>query len=282
MRKFSLYIDGAEYKLNDEEGILFTSPTGLGAQLPDTSVNLNNGFFRAIGKEELPQMALVGTLIFRDAVLGEIPLTAYQMYHYFVGTLMRAEKIEFAYTPYGDTEYRKEVSLSYVTKTELEVNRLSCPVSFKSLTPWYTVDEQTVTLQVSQDEVNVYTAEIRPTGDMDAAIVLTANGGTPQVITAFTVDDDNVLGMLALDPAKEVIYDGSLEFSSKYEDSHAIFTHSGQTVDMVNAALLNSGGEKMFFRLPPYKKSLLTVLYSATASKPTSITAKIYSYFGSV
>lgn len=118
MRKFNLYFDDIKYTLNGENNVWFTNPAGLGADYSPSMVDLRNGFFKPITTDIIPQNPIVGDITF-TRVTDVLPYgDAYALYRDFSFRVSQAEKIEFAYQPYGTDEFRCEVKLEYITKTE--------------------------------------------------------------------------------------------------------------------------------------------------------------------
>lgn len=281
MRNFSLYINGSELKLNGETGVWFTEPEGLGVTINPSMVNLRNGFFKAAAKDLIPQVPIVGTLTFEPSMLGVLPLSAYENYHLFQSSVVRANTLELGYTPFDNTEYRIQVELNYLTKSELTGNWLKVPVSFAPLSPWFIAENITVPISASQDDVDTYVAEYTPKGDIPAAFEIVGDGGTPLLIGAEDYATGDVYGIFSI-PASELINpSGSFEFSTKYNNSYARFTGSGETTDLVKVVQIPNTGVPLFPRLPPYTKSRILLLYAAGTSKPTSINMKVFNYFRS-
>lgn len=279
MRKFSIYLDGTEYTLNGEAGIWFTNPEGLGVTFNFPMLDLRNGFFRTAVEDVIPQVPITGTLTFMRTLV-----TPEDNYGIFKGLLLAANVVEFAYTP--DTtltpvQYRIRVALDYLTKSEKNGNWLSCPVSFSPLTPWYRITTAVVPLAVTLDDANVFKCEYTPYGDLGAAFVLEANGGTPQSVFAFNEAQTEVYGSFSIAASDVINTNGNYVLSTRYEDCYATHTAGGTTVDLVNIAMVNNANE-IFPRLRPRKKGIILVGYASDTSKPTSIQATFYNYYRSV
>ena len=132
MRKF--YIEneiGSRLPLNGEQGIFLSNPAGLGMTMPSDFADIHNGFFREISKNTEPQSTITGDLVF----IGE---NAYADYRSFVDWCSCSASLHLIYKPYGNTEFYRDVYISYLTKTELTDTRwLTVPASFACLSPWY-------------------------------------------------------------------------------------------------------------------------------------------------
>lgn len=129
MRKFYLELDGVRIPLNNESGILFTNPSGLGTTMGNSFSEIRDGFFRRTDKRQ-KQGSISGDLTFFSS--------AYSAYETFVNKLFTAEKIVFVYDPTG-TEYSIDVEVNYITKTESVLGiDITVPVSFTPKSMWYT------------------------------------------------------------------------------------------------------------------------------------------------
>lgn len=132
MRKF--YIEneiGSRLPLNGERGIFLSNPAGLGMTMSSDFADIHNGFFREISKNTEPQSTITGDLVF----IGD---NAYADYRSFVDWCSGSASLHLIYKPYGNTEFYRDVYISYLTKTELTDTRwLTVPASFACLSPWY-------------------------------------------------------------------------------------------------------------------------------------------------
>ncbi|MBQ0166108.1 MAG: hypothetical protein KBT02_03235 [Treponema sp.] len=277
MRKFNLYFDDIKYTLNGENNVWFTNPTGLGADYSPSMVDLRNGFFKPISTDIIPQNPIVGDITF-TRVTDVLPYgDAYALYRDFAMRVSQAKKIEFAYQPYGTDEFRCEVKLEYITKTEKSGNWLTCPVSFMPLTPWYKAVDVEVEFQTDEDSGG-YFAELIPQGDIPAAIEIEFDGcGMPSLLSV-AISGEYLGGI-------SVVYSGRndpgvFKYSSKYNDSYATFTPdaTGEPIDMVSL----EPGEKPFARLKPFTQNYILILFMNGAPVPTSNKMKLYYYYRSV
>ena len=141
MRRFTLIIDGTRYPLNRENGILLHNVSGLGTVNTNTFSAIGKTGFYARTNREIAQGQVVGELAF----FGQ----AYSKYTSFSDALLTATSLVLCYAPNG-TEYKADVELSYLTKTELTGGvYLSVPVAFHLRGLWYTEETLTGTGSVS-------------------------------------------------------------------------------------------------------------------------------------
>lgn len=132
MRKFYLENEiGSRLPLNGEEGIFLSNPAGLGLTMSSDFADIHYGFFRDVSGKSEPQSTVTGDLVF-------IGSNAYADYRSFVDWCNNSESLHLIYLPYGNTEFCRDIHISYLTKTELTDTRwLSVPASFACLSPWY-------------------------------------------------------------------------------------------------------------------------------------------------
>lgn len=290
MRKFNLYIDGVQYKLNGEDGIWFTNPEGLGMDLSPSTVNLRNGFFNKTDIDNIPQHTINGEFVFKPMLIGTpaVWLSAADVYKGFVWSLNTNTSLELGYTPdtsFASTEYRIRVSLDYISKGDGNGRWIYCPVGFTVLSPWYKVETINLPLYADEDDTNLYVAEYNVVSNAGAAFVLTATGGgTPLTVSVIEKGSGDVFGMFILEPAQQISANGTFVFSNIPADSYATYTYtySGNTheFDLVNRAGLND--YDMFGRMQPGKTNQILILYTQGITKPTSISATIYNFYWSV
>lgn len=290
MRKFNLYIDGVQYKLNGEDGIWFTNPEGLGMDLSPPTVNLRNGFFNKTDIDNIPQHTINGELVFKPRLIGTpaVWLSAADVYKGFAWSLNANASLEFGYTPdtsAAPTEYRTRVSLDYITKGDGNGRWIYCPVGFTVLSPWYTTETINLPLYTDEDNTNLYVADYTVVANAGAAFILTATGGgTPLAVSVGEKNTGNLYGMFNLEPAQQISNTGTFVFSNIPADSYATYTYTsgGNTYefDLVNRAALND--VDMFGRMQPGKTNQILVLYTQGITKPTSISATIYNFYWSV
>ncbi len=281
MRKFSLFCDGSEIKLNGEEHVWFTNPAGLGIDLAPQFINLRNGFFAPVVSDIRPQMNIVGEITLMPYLASGVLVPPYIVFETLLNSLNSAKILEFGYTPVeGQTQYRIRVALNYITKTEMDNNWLTCPVSFAPLTPWYKTDTVTVPFAVDVGFADVYRAKVTPLGHIPAAFEIKAlNGGTPKSVSFASASDYQSFGI-----QDDAIIDtrGTFELSTKYDDSYARFTAGSTITDLINFAEINPD-IPMFPRLTPRTENQIVITYLPATPKPLGgITINVYSYYWSV
>ncbi len=146
MRKFYLEnTAGERVGLNGEDGIWLEHPSGLGIANGTKFTDLKHGFFAVADDETEPQATPAGTLVFH---CGD----PYGRYLRLADWVARTPALYLIYAP-GAVEYRRRVSLHYLTKTELEGPRwMRCPVAFLAMTPWHTSEKAVLQLATLADD----------------------------------------------------------------------------------------------------------------------------------
>lgn len=274
-RLFSLYNEsGAQKALNGESGIRFTSPAGLGISLKPTLADLHEGFFRATAEDIIPQQSIAGSLTFMGKNTNGTPISggSYGQYLDFVNWLFTAKKLYFGYTPQGTggTEYRCEVALDYITKTERRGTWLPCTVSFKMLTPWFTEEGTALPAPTGSSGIVV---PITVQGHVPAGLRIKVTGGSyPMSFTLENTDTHRIDSFTVEGPGA-----GYLEFSTQYKDSYIRCVNGSTVKNMIGQTTISSGD--IFFRAPPGVTCALSIGYS---SAPTRIELWKYQYYRSV
>ena len=109
MRKFYLENEiGSRLPLNGEKGIFLSNPAGLGMTMPSDFADIHYGFFREVSKNTEPQSTVTCDLVF----IGE---EAYADYRSFVDWCSGSASLHLIYKPYGNTEFYRDVYISYLT-----------------------------------------------------------------------------------------------------------------------------------------------------------------------
>ena len=197
MRKLALILDGVRYPLNRENGLLLHNVTGLGTVNAYTFSGITNTGFYAATSKDIAQAQVVGELVFVSS--------AYTRYAAFADALLKASSLVLCYDPNG-TEYRADVELSYLTKTELTGGAfLSVPVAFHLCGLWYT--EETLT----------------GTGSVSVSAGGQAETGVKVRVTASVADPDLTLVSDGVTVARaKLLYTtmGVFEYSNYPDDSH--------------------------------------------------------------
>lgn len=132
IRQFSfLRPSGERLSLNAPDEIFLENPQGLGLSFTVDTYSLGDGFFVA-PSVQAEQVLFQGELIFVNDG------TAYERYESATNWLLTSESLTLLYQPYSGAMYYRDVKLERVEKSEITGISLVCPVSFVTLTPWYT------------------------------------------------------------------------------------------------------------------------------------------------
>lgn len=145
-----------EFKLINEKGqsfslmdiynyCLLTEPGGLGYSYNTEYEQLGNTFITNIRRLEQGQ------------ITGQINFLNYDNYKKLVDFIEKSEKLKFSYkVPYksGAKEYLKDVEIQYITKTEIQENKvMSETITFNCLSLWY--EENRVVYTISEQESEI-------------------------------------------------------------------------------------------------------------------------------
>ena len=288
MRKF--YIEnqiGERKSLNGD--IFLQNPAGLGVSLDPQFASVGRGFFVNVTDDEEPQGTVLGDLVFRK--------TAYKSYQEFINWILAAEKLFIIYCPEGNTEYWREIDLTYITKTELGVGRwLTTPISFSCLTPWYLPRPLilrmekasevamrysfrfTETLRYPTGGIGSFTAEVQPSGHNPAAVRFEFTGvvETPK-LEITDAESGEVYGSCKIDTSTE---SGEiLIISTEYLHSKVEKITAQGAEDLLEHVDISS---YPYFKIPHGK--LCHLKFSSVAEAPITGTAKakIYDYYKTV
>lgn len=137
MRKFWIENESGERRgLNNEAGVWFDSPEGLGVSANDEFYHVGGGVFAACGGADKTPESIVGDLIFMSGAMYE---GGYAQYGQFVHWLLSARSLTLLYSPGGheDTAWQRAVAVTSLSKGEEHAGALRCPVTFTPLEPWY-------------------------------------------------------------------------------------------------------------------------------------------------
>lgn len=137
MRKFWLENGGGETRgLNNEAGVWFDGPEGLGFSKSDSFYHLGGGVFAKSGSEEETAETIVGDLVFLPGGTYE---DAYSQYRQFVHWLLSAKSLTLFYAPGGVQEnaWQRAVAITALSKGEMSAGALRCPVTMTPLEPWF-------------------------------------------------------------------------------------------------------------------------------------------------
>lgn len=291
MRKFYLEsADGDTYGLNGEKGIFTTQPTGLGFTAGTTYADITHGFFTETSTDKIPQSSIVLTL-------NLVRPSPYSKYRNFINWIERAQKpLVLVYEPIPGSAYRRQVTVRYYTKTEIErTGVLVCPLSLSCLTPWYRAettmleitDPTTATLmrfdfrfspelRFGSDSIAAASAEVAAAGHEPASFLIRVPGPVVNPQLSLRGQSGKLYGRLA---AEIIVPAGSaLLLSTRYRDSYVVLEDStGQQTDLINSIDINLANP--FFRAPVEERSSLEL---NADSAFTGATAEVYYYYRSV
>lgn len=255
MRAFSLINEsGVRLLLDGTDGLFAASPTGLGITRQLTAAGISDYFFQT-AFSQAAQNTIGFTLHFTTA--------PYARFKTVTQYLLTSKLLVLEYCPEGQTVYRREVELEYITKTELtkHIGWLSCPVSFKAKSPWYI--EETVT--------GSGTVNITEGGQIPADVILTVTGRalTNPVITLTGGGTEFSRASLTVSLAAS----DRLEYSNRYSDSHVTALMSGIDTDLVS--YLDTS-----FPVYGHRLGAFTVRVTDDNNAAPAITAVVRKYWG--
>jgi len=259
-RKFYLQnAAGTRVDLNGLKNVLATDPTGLGSDLSPVFGDLTGGFFKLLSNENEPQTPVGMKINFTNKA------NAYSQFQSLARFISAAgDGLTLVYCPIGSVEYYRDVSLSYLKKTEkARTGWLTCQAEFLPLTPWYLPSSLSVDLApVLSDAMRYswrydtdryvrshsanYSATLSPAGDIPAALQIVFEGAinTP-LITLTGMSTGTVYGRCQID---KVLHAGDvLEYSSAKNNAYVRLLSGGVTEDLDNEIDLDTDP---FFFLP--------------------------------
>lgn len=290
MRKFYLESSAGErIKLNAEDGIFLSSPSGLGFSLTPGYADLKRGFFQAVSDETEPQNSFTATLTFYKS-------EPYRQYLSFVNWAALAGQLLLIYVPVPGVEYYRQVDISYLTKGELNaVGALDVPVSFSCLTPWYEKTPSSLNMQNNQDSIIRYTyyytddliygtdsaaalsGTIYPAGHVPGSMLLTYRGAilNPRIRLTGNISG-KTYGLTAVEASFEA--SDTFELSTQYRDSHAFkIAADGSVTDLMDALSLST---EPFWHIPIDEPCTISVESDAAFSGTAELV--LFYYYRSV
>ena len=289
MRKFYLENETGERKaLNSEEGIFLSSPAGLGISNSDEYADLEEGFFKQT-KTKSAQDTVTGSLSFTKK--------AYGTYQDFVNWIVQAKRLYLLYRA-TDKTYSREVKLSYLTKTELNMVRwLEVPAAFICLTPWYLPTPLALNFESDADTAmrytyayderlvygsaggGAYTVEIPARGHIPAALRVRYSGAAADLeisltgaVTGAEYGRCSISGDVEIGESVEL-------FTSKRDSYVRLIGPGGEITDLLDAGRVDISSEP-FIRAPVTEPSLLRLTGAGEMSG--EVTAQAYFYYRSV
>lgn len=286
MRKFYLESSAGErIKLNAEDGIFLSSPSGLGFSLAPGYADLKRGFFQAVSDETEPQNSFTATLTFYKS-------EPYRQYLSFVNWAALAGQLLLIYVPVPGVEYYRQVDISYLTKGELNaVGALDVPVSFSCLTPWYEKTPSSLDMQNNQDSIIRYTyyytddliygtdsaaalsGTIYPAGHVPGSMLLTYRGAilNPRIRLTGNISG-KTYGLTAVEASFEA--SDTFELSTQYRDSHAFkIAADGSVTDLMDALSLST---EPFWHIPIDEPCTISVESDAAFSGTAELVLLYY------
>lgn len=290
MRKFYFQnSSGERIALNGENRLHLTDPTGLGLTLTPSFADLKRGFFRGISDDAEPQTSFNGTLTFTGA-------SPYDDYRNFVDWLQQAGQLYLIYKPTTNTEYMRQIELSYLSKGELNSLRwLVVPAAFFYVTPWYrpTATEleliniegnaivypfrYTPELIYGDDSASSLSTVIAPAGHTPGAIVLSYYGEilNPRVRLVGNISG-KTYGLCSV--TANLAASDRFELSTLYRDSYVRhISAAGNVTDLLDSVSLAS---EPFFHFPVDEPSTLSMEADAVFTGNAALT--LYYYFRTV
>lgn len=290
MRRFYIENDiGSRFPLNGEQGIFLSNPAGLGMTKPSEFADIHYGFFREISRNNEPQSTITCDLVF----IGE---NAYADYRSFVDWCNGSTSLHLIYMPYGTTEFRRDVYINYLTKTELTDTRwLTVPASMACLSPWYRAAPTSMSMSTESGYVLKYpfsytsdliyssssagsmAADIPAGGHIPAAFELTYKGSiiNPK-ITLKGSTTNKVYGICSLNAT--LCSNQSFTVSTFYGKCRVEITNTdGTTIDALNSVDLSY---EPFPRIPITEDCVL--LMGADSDIEGTATVRVYYYYRSV
>lgn len=137
MRRFWVKNESGETRgLNNEAGVWFDGPEGLGFSKNESFYHVGGSSFAACGGEDEAPEAIVGDLLF---LAGGTYEDSYSQYSQFVHWILSAKSLTLLYSPGGDADlaWMRAVAITSLGKSEEKAGALRCPVTLTPLEPWY-------------------------------------------------------------------------------------------------------------------------------------------------
>ena len=290
-------LSGARWDLNGASGVYASGLAGLGVNLSPTFYDLGDGFFQINDERKVPQGSPGFTLQFISS--------PYATFRQLVDWIAATPELYLVYCPYGDTEYLRRVTLSFLTKGEKDqLGWLNVPASVLAMTPWFRPvpaqigmvvptsavkaylwdeDEQDYGYRYTEDLIYPGDAEgalsalLSPAGHTPAAIVLRYHGAiqkpTLRLVGAST---GKTYGICALTAGVGVSLGVSdtLEYSSRQEDCHITrIAANGEETSLLPFADLS---QEIYFRMPVTESAVLSLESPAAFAGEASLTVYYY------
>lgn len=265
---------GARFYLNGESDVLATDLTGFGTDLSALFGDLTSGFFKLLSNDSEPQTPIGFKINFTNK---RSAYTQFQSLARFISSA--GDGLMVVYCPIGAVEYFRDVSLSYLKKTEKSrTGWLTCATEFRPLTPWYLpsslqVDMAAITsgamryswrygtARYVRSLAADYSATLSPSGDMPAALQIVFEGAIDHpIITLTGLASGKSYGRCDIDAT---LHNGDvLEYSSEKNDSYCRMVSGGVVTDLDDDLDMDTDP---FFFLPLEETCELTITGLAIA-----------------
>lgn len=291
MRKFWLENSiGERRPLNNENGIFLSNPTGLGATLTPTSINMRHGFFSRVAIDEEPQNSISGDLVFaRDCC-------SYADYRGFADWVFAATKLYFIYNPYGEKEFYRRVEVDYLTKTEMARGEwLSVPFNLLCFTPWYSPENVILSVSSGGEDSFKYdfsytpnlaysasyggdvSASMTSTGHIPAALKVIYRGAIINPIISVQNANGVLIGKCKI--TAQLDHTETLLFSSAYLDSYVVKRKADGTYEDLISKVDLLGDP--FFKIPPNEEFAL-IIEASDSIQASKVEARVFYYYRTV
>lgn len=280
---------GERIGLNGENAVYAAALAGLGYTLSPSFADLKNGFFREISDGSEPQSTPAYSLYFTGA-------EPYKDYQDFVNWLAAAGTLELIYRPFGEKEYRRQVSINYLSKGEKnEMGWLEIPAAFFAVSQWYRPQPTELSLDAGEstamrfdlvfdddlrfgtDSAAAFSGTIAGSGHVPGAVLFRYYGEitNPRISLVGNLSGET-FGICSVQAALEP--GEALELSTVYTDSHLVkIAVDGSRIDLQDAIDLATDP---YFHVPVNEPCTI----SMEADSPFSGSAEllVYYYFRSV
>lgn len=281
MRKFYLQNHKPErLDISQANSFFLSSPTGLGMNR-SFGYNTDGMGFASVSEKMWDQINIVGDII--------ISQNCYSRYRTLADFILNANKLIFIYAPDGNREYCLDVECEYITKTEINAGTLTCPISFRALTPWYRTEPDTCrivqTIPIKKPWKYPCTYPMRYSVIQNNSTVLRAKGHIPAaldvyvkgklvnpVITLKRANDGKTIGRL--NPQITVQKTQTLHLCTKYNGDAGVWIDRRSIVNQINLS------DNVFFRLPVNENCTITLTDDEYST--ASMTVYIHNYYNAV
>ena len=273
---------GETVVLNGENSVWFSNISGLGITNETNAVDLGSGFFRNIDTGHPPKQSVPGDLFI-------MPPDADQKYRQFLNWTQAAKKLTLVYRPFGAETFYRLVHLEYLQKSVPEkTGRLTIPVSFMPLTPWYKPTPMDISMGAAETDITTFSfafnqylhfpattgqawsGTLQPAGHIPAAIKFDYTGSATNLELTLTGENsEKVYGKCKV--TGEI---NGFSFSSVPYDSYVLEGDGDELYDMLDP------GVDPYIRLPLDEPCIVSL--AASNNLTGSATASVYYFYRSV